>query len=138
MSRLLVLVTQLAYSLCLWRIFSAMGIEKAWRGLIPFYNIYVLYSVLLNRMYADIYIALTIITIAVPSQSGLIILLLNLAAEIILAGLSIISMYRLGMAFGKSKAYSIALVIISPVMLFLLAFVNNSKYIGVEPLRNPI
>lgn len=127
-SNLLTLASMLLYSVCCWRIFSLMKMDKPWRGLIPFYNIYLMYDKILNKTYAVISVLLTVITLITPPQ-GLWVLVVSLD-EMILAVLGMVCMYRLGKAFGKSKAYAIALAILSPIMLIVLAFVGKSEYIG--------
>lgn len=127
------LASMLLCSICYWRIFYLMQMEKPWRAIIPLYNIYLLYGKVLNKTYAVIAAILTIITLIAPSQ-GLWVFVVWLD-EILLAVLGMVCMYRLGKAFGKSKAYCIALALISPIMIIVLAFVGKSEYIGVEPLK---
>ena len=96
-----------------WKIFTKAG-EAGWKSLIPIYNLVVLYKIVgLSPWLLLIYLA-TIIPVV-----GYIAVLV----------LSIISMVKLGQAFGKSGGFIVGLIFLGPIFQMILAF-GSSEYVG--------
>ena len=115
----LILLAILAMSLIgNWMVYQKMGLA-GWQGIIPFYNLYVLYEKLYgNGMYALIYLA-----VFVPMIGGLAVFAANAYTE-----------YRLAQSFRKDIGFTIGLVLCGPVFRLLLGLDRRAKYHQLPPL----
>lgn len=96
-----------------WKIFTKAG-EAGWKSLIPIYNIVVLYKIIgLSPWLLLIYLA------AIIPVVGYIAILV----------LSIISMVKLGQAFGKGAGFIVGLVFLAPIFQMILGF-GSAEYVG--------
>ena len=96
-----------------WKIFTKAG-EAGWKSLIPIYNLVVLYKI----VGLSPWLLLIYLTAIIPVVGYIAILVL-----------SIISMVKLGQAFGKSGGFIVGLVLLGPIFQLILAF-GSSEYIG--------
>lgn len=96
-----------------WRLFSKAG-EKGWKSLIPIYNMVTLYKIIgLSPWLLLVYLAAII----------------PVVGYIAIFVLSIVSMIKLGQAFGKSTGFIVGLVLLSPIFQLILGF-GSSEYVG--------
>ena len=91
--------------ICLWRVFTKAG-KPGWAAIVPFYNIIVLLEITNMPMW---YIVLFIIPIG------------NIIA-------SILVYIELAHRFGKSTAFGVGLVFLSPIFMAILAFDKNTVF----------
>lgn len=96
-----------------WKMFTKAG-EAGWKSLIPFYNIVVLYKIIgLSPWLLLIYLASII----------------PIVGYIAVLVLSIISMVKLGQAFGKGAGFIVGLVFLTPIFQMILGF-GSAEYVG--------
>lgn len=96
-----------------WKIFTKAG-EAGWKSLIPVYNMVVLYKIIgLSPWLLLIYL------------TGIIPILGYIAILV----LSVISMVKLGQAFGKGAGFIVGLVFLTPIFQMILGF-GSAEYIG--------
>lgn len=96
-----------------WRLFSKAG-EKGWKSLIPIYNMVTLYKIIgLSPWLLLVYLAAII----------------PVVGYIAIFVLTIVSMIKLGQAFGKSTGFIVGLVLLSPIFQLILGF-GSSEYVG--------
>lgn len=96
-----------------WRLFSKAG-EKGWKSLIPIYNMVTLYKIIgLSPWLLLVYLASVI----------------PVVGYIAIFVLTIVSMIKLGQAFGKSTGFIVGLVLLSPIFQLILGF-GSSEYVG--------
>lgn len=96
-----------------WRIFTKAG-EKGWKCLIPIYNMVVLFKIIgLSPWLLLIYLLAWI----------------PVVGSIAVVILSIISMVKLGQAFGKSAGFIVGLIFLGPIFLLILGF-GKAEYVG--------
>ena len=94
-----------------WKLFAKAG-QKGWKSLIPIYNNVILFRIAgLSPWLILVYFASVI-----PVIGGLAVL-----------GITIYLMYKLAVAFGKDGAFTVGLVLLSPIFLMILAF-GKSEY----------
>lgn len=96
-----------------WKIFTKAG-EKGWKSLIPIYNLVVLYKI----AGLSPWLLLIYLTAIIPVVGYIAILVL-----------SIVSMVKLGQAFGKSGGFIVGLILLGPIFQMILAF-GSSEYVG--------
>ena len=89
-----------------WKIFTKAG-EKGWKSLIPIYNLVVLYKI----VGLSPWLLLIYLTAIIPVVGYIAILVL-----------SIVSMVKLGQAFGKSGGFIVGLILLGPIFQMILAF----------------
>ena len=90
----------------LWMLFSKAG-EAGWKALIPFYNGYIEFKIVYGNGWKFLLLLVPILNII----------------------LSIAFMIRLAHAYGKSTAFGIGLIFLSPIFMLILAF-GDSTYEG--------
>ena len=96
-----------------WTLFTAGGVA-GWKSLIPIYNMVVLYKIIgLSPWLLLIYLA------------GIIPVVGYIATLV----LSIISMVKLGQAFGKGAGFIVGLVFLTPIFQMILGF-GSAEYVG--------
>ena len=96
-----------------WKIFTKAG-EAGWKSLIPIYNVVVLYKIIgLSPWLLLIYLASII----------------PVVGYIAILVLSIISMVKLGQAFGKGAGFIVGLVFLAPIFQMILGF-GSAEYVG--------
>lgn len=98
-----------------WKIFTKAG-EKGWKSLIPVYNMVILFKI----SGLSPWLLLLFLLGGVPVIGWLIPVVLL-----------IVSMVKLGQAFGKSTGFIIGLIFLPPIFEMILAF-GSSKYVKVE------
>lgn len=97
----------------LWRIFTKAG-KPGWASIIPFYNMYTLYQVAGMNGWMFLLTFVPIVNVVI-----LVMLCLNLAK-----------------AFGKTGAFAVGLILLSPIFMLILAF-SNAQYVG-APAQNAL
>ena len=85
----------------MWKLYEKAG-EPGWKALIPFYNIY------------------TLLHIAGKPGWWLVLMLIPIVNVIVL----IITMAGLAQAFGKSTAFTVGLILLSPIFIGILGLGN--------------
>lgn len=148
---LLVVIFYALFALALWKIFEKMGTD-GWRGIIPIYNIYVLFDMLWDAggflRYVISLIAGVILAVAGIVLTGGSVLavflggggavLLITAAILILAGIIffiyacivwIRLLHRLSRASGHGGLFTSGLVFFPYIMLLVLAFGPSRFYV---------
>lgn len=96
-----------------WKLFTKAG-EKGWKSLIPIYNMVILYKII----GLSPWLLLVYLTAIIPVVGYIAILIL-----------SIFSMVKLGKAFGKSTAFILGLIFLSPIFQLILGL-GSSEYVG--------
>ena len=144
----------------LWKIFVKMG-EPGWKGIIPYYNMYVLFQKVWNVKKFWTYI-ISMCTAIIPYIIGIILtvigavfmaernlslragalvmLIIGVVFMLAAIGAVIFSLVvafgaykRLAHSFGKSTGFAWGLLLLSPIFLMILGF-DKSQYV---PLSNP-
>lgn len=87
-----------------WKIFTKAG-REGWKSLIPFYNLYVEFEIAGMNGWMFLLMFVPFVGYVMP----------------------FIFMYKLGKAFGKSAAFCVGLILLSPIFLAILAF-GSSEY----------
>ena len=96
-----------------WKMFTKAG-EAGWKSLIPIYNMVILYKIIgLSPWLLLIYLASII----------------PVVGYIAILVLSIISMVKLGQAFGKGAGFIVGLVFLTPIFQMILGF-GSAEYVG--------
>lgn len=138
-----------------WFIFKKMGLP-GWKGIIPYYNFYVLFGELWEQkkfwryvVYSAVAIGLSILmtifgmvaafSAAVTAQiNALFIVMIALAAVcfiaiIVICVLMMVLMFqlykRLAASFGRSRGFAFGLLFLGPVFFMILGF-DKSVYLG--------
>ena len=102
-----------------WLIFRKLG-EPGWKGIVPFYNLYILFEKLYgNGLYALAYLACFI-----PLIGGL-------AAFAV----SAYTAYRLARSFRKDTAYTLGLILCAPLFRILLGMDRGARYHQLPPFE---
>ena len=100
-----------------WLVYRKLG-EPGWKGIVPFYNLYVLFEKLYgNGMYALIYLACF-----VPVIGGLAVFAAHAFTE-----------YRLAQSFRKEIGFAIGLILCGPVFRLLLGLDRKARYYQMPP-----
>lgn len=130
-----------------WKIFVKMGLE-GWRGIIPYYNAYIMFEKFWNKKMFIVFVVSTLIPafsfivmgavvpiIALINSEVLFIIvssIMFLIEGIIcfgLLGMMVVFTIKMAHAFGKSTAFGVGLTFLSPVFFPILAF-GKAQYIG--------
>lgn len=90
-----------------WKTFEKAG-EHGWASIIPFYNTYVLFKISWGQGWLFLLLLIPIVNLVIM----------------------IITMVKLGQAFGKSGGFNIGLVLLSSIFICILGF-GESRYVGV-------
>ena len=100
-----------------WLIFKKMG-EPGWKGIIPFYSLYVLFEKLYgNGLYACVYLACFI----------------PLAGSLAVFAVNVYTQYRLAQSFHKDIGFTVGLALCGPVFKILLGL-DGSRFHKLPPL----
>lgn len=116
----------------LYKIFEKMG-EPGWKGIVPLYNIYLLFDKLIDKMYGIGYICAVLVMsvctalLQTSSPNNVFLAVINIVASVAVLALTIMLMIRLGKAFGKSNAFIVGLVLLTPIFELMLGF-DDSVY----------
>lgn len=103
---LVTLVIAIVCIVAMWKLFAKAG-EPGWAAIIPFYSSYVLFKIAMGNGWL-------FLLSFVPVVNGII---------------SIIVLFKLGMAFGKGIGFGFGLLFLSPIFLCILAF-GDADYVG--------
>ena len=96
-----------------WKIFTKAG-EAGWKSLIPIYNLVTLFKIIgLSPWLLLLYLASII----------------PIVGSFVALGLSIVTMIKLGKAFGQSTGFIVGLILIPFVFELILAF-GPAEYVG--------
>lgn len=99
-------VSGLISLVCMWMIFSKAG-EAGWKCIIPIYNAYIEFKIVYGNGWKFLLLLVPILNII----------------------LAFGFMIRLAHAFGKSTAFGVGLIFLSPIFMIILAF-SDSQYQG--------
>lgn len=146
---------------CMWMIFEKLGIE-GWKCLIPFYNAYVLFKRIYSTpaffvsLVASVVMICSTIALATTAFAGLaglldifgtfreitvgsvlIPVILIFIAAIVLLVLEVMLNIKLSQVFGKSGAYAVGLIFLTPIFLGILAFDSNCQPTELQPADAP-
>ena len=146
---------------CMWMIFEKLGIE-GWKCLIPFYNAYVLFKKIYSTpaffvsLVASVVMICSTVSLATTAFAGLaglldifgtfreitvgsvlIPIILIIIAAIVLLVLEVMLNIKLSKVFGKSGAFAVGLIFLTPIFLGILAFDSNCQPTELQPADAP-
>ena len=101
-----------------WLVFEKMD-EPGWKGIVPFYNLYVLF----DKLYGNGLYALVYLIAFVPLVGSLVAFVVHAFTQ-----------YRLSQSFRKDIGFTVGLILCSPVFMLLLGL-DRSKYCQLRPIR---
>lgn len=101
-----------------WKIFTKAG-EAGWKSLIPIYNLVIMYKI----VGLSPWLLLIYLTAVIPVVGYIAILIL-----------SIVSMVKLGKAFGKGTGFIVGLIFLTPIFQMILGF-GSSTYEGPDTTK---
>lgn len=107
-----------------WKIFTKANVE-GWKGLIPFYNGYILYKISWKTIYFFLTYILVFAGSLITDKTPVIALILYIAWAVI----SATEQYKLAKAFGHGIGFTIGLILLNPIFMLILGF-DKSEYIG--------
>ena len=113
----------------LYRVCQKMG-EPGWKGLIPIYNMYVLYERLWQRLYFWVYLAATIVMYAssfFATQASPVLRFASKALTIVLLVVKVGLYMNLAQAFGKGRLFAILTLFFEPICFAVLGF-GSAEY----------
>ena len=141
LSGTVILILLFALAVCIvcivaqWKIFQKAG-KPGWHCITPYLNVYDLYDLSWNRNMGFVAIALLLaesyssgIQASGDSSDGSVITALGSIAAFAYFIISIVQQVKLARSFGRSGAFAVGLIFLSPIFLCILAF-GNSVYIG--------
>lgn len=111
-----------------WKIFGKANVP-GWKGLIPFYNLYVLYGLTWHAILAIPVLVLSYVGPFFQNFDSMPIALLGTAAVLISGVLRAIAMYKLSKSFGHGAGFAVGLYFLEPIFMLILAF-NHDEYLG--------
>lgn len=136
-SSLISIATGVLSIIAMWRLFAKAG-DEGWKAIIPFYNFYtqlkltwktsIFWIILVCILVGPVLGVILIIT----EEEALVVLgvLAIIGGMIAAIVLSIISYVKLGKAYGKSSGFCVGLVFLSLIFQCIMAFDENTTYIG--------
>lgn len=108
----------------LYRVCRKMG-EPGWKGLIPIYNMYVLYERLWQRLYFWVYLAATIgmyVSAFFTTQTSPVLRFASTALTVVLLVVKVRLYMNLAQAFGKGRLFAILTLFFEPICFAVLGF----------------
>lgn len=96
----------------MWRIFTKAG-YAGWKCLIPIYNIYCEFQMAWGKGWVFLLLLIPVVNIVIY----------------------IMLMVKLAHAFGKSTEFAVGLIFLSVIFLAILAFDDNTRYIGPDGMK---
>lgn len=111
-----------------WKIFAKAG-ESSWKAVIPFVNTYTRYKISWVPKMFWIFIALNLISGAVPENARFIMAAVGTAASAAALVISALSCSKLARAFGHGTGFAIGLFFLEPVFVLILGL-DGSEYLG--------
>ena len=131
-SVLLRVVITLLNLIGMYRIFQKMGMP-GWKGLIPLYNTFHLYSLLWDRKFFWLELVSTLcLSIPTNEESPLFLSLFVTAMSVVSLVLTIKLYIRLAHAFGKGTGFGVLTFFFAPICLAVLGF-SSAEYEGLRP-----
>ena len=145
----LTIIAYAIFALAMWKVFSKMGLE-GWKGIIPVYNIYVLFRELWDvKAFLQYLIVLIVSVILVAagtvlaaggiaaaavtgtglgaSAVGVILMLAAIVLMVYALVVWIRLAYKLSAAFGHGAGFTVGMIFIPYIILLVLAF-GSSEY----------
>jgi len=110
-----------------WRIFSKAG-EPGWKSLIPFYNTYTQYQLTWDVKWFFLLVVCVILNLFFADSEGALSFVAS-AATLISGAISIVSSYKLSLAFGHGMGFALGLFFLNPIFMLILGF-GESQYQG--------
>ena len=117
------LISNIIGIIACWKIFNKFG-EPGWKALIPFYNTYILYKYSWDpAMFWSDLICVILSTVGTsPFPSVILILVVHIL-------ISIYMYYKLAKCFGHDILFTLGLVFLPLIFLFILGF-GEDQYLG--------
>lgn len=130
-SLILVILMIVAY----WKIFSKAG-EAGWKAIIPIYNSYIVFKIAWRPLMFGISIALSVLYVILftigfifeYSTGGSMLLAVLPILLIVIAVINIMLLHKLSKAFGHGVGFTLGLIFLNIIFLFILAF-GSSQYV---------
>lgn len=118
-----------------WKIFTKAG-KPGWHSIIPYLNVYDIYEICWSKNMAIVGVVLLILSslgsgttsISESDSSSVLNTLIGIASFAYFV-VNIVCQVKLAKSFGKSGAFAIGLIFLSPIFLCILAF-GDSYYVG--------
>lgn len=116
----------------LWRIFTKAG-EPGWKALIPLYSTYILYKISWKSSMFWVTLGLSIVGSILMwiVSDAVIILIIGWLLYVAALVLGIMLYYNLSKSFGHGAGFTIGLVFLCLIFLYILAF-GKSEYKGAQ------
>lgn len=114
----------------LFKIYQKMG-KPGWKGIIPFYNMYVLYDELWDKKYFWGYLLAQAVMLNPSSPSGLLFSVADLVLSVAMIVVVMKLYIKLAKAFGKGTGFGVLTFFFAPICLAVLGF-GSAEYEGVK------
>lgn len=122
----------------LWRMFTKAG-EKGWKSIIPFYNEYVLHTLVWDPKYFWIKLAATFVLafirgLLADMNSGIASVIVSFIALALCVPILILNWYyskKTANAYGKGNGFGVGLFFLSGIFRLIIGL-DNSRYVGKE------
>ncbi|MCR4693924.1 MAG: DUF5684 domain-containing protein [Pseudobutyrivibrio sp.] len=120
-----------------WKVFTKMG-EKGWKGIIPFYSGYLMYKRTWDTIFFWMYLVLNVVGSLLsrvvrmgfmPLAVGQIVSYLSSMLVVLGLIVNVVMLRNLARAFGKGWGFTIGLVLLNPIFIFILGM-SESQYTG--------
>lgn len=116
-------------------IFEKAG-QPRWKYLIPYYSAYIQFKIAWSTRYFWVALSLCLGSFCllgaavVGGTPGLVLSLLVIAAWIAMVVIAILLLHHLSQAFGNGVGFTLGLLFLQPIFLFILAFGKDQQYRG--------
>lgn len=118
-----------------WKIFNKAG-EAGWKAIIPIYNSYIVFKIAWRPLMFGISIALSVLYVILftigfifeYSTGGSMLLAVLPILLIVIAVINIMLLHKLSKAFGHGVGFTLGLIFLNIIFLFILAF-GSSQYV---------
>lgn len=112
-----------------WNVFAKVG-EKSWKSIIPIYRKYVIYKSVWSSGICWIWLAAVVLDSAITNYMSGAIQIVGTVLAVIAFIIDVIFKRRMSRSFGHGVGFTIGLVLIEPLFIFILGF-DKSQYLGV-------
>lgn len=112
-----------------WNVFAKAG-EKSWKSIVPVYRKYVIYKSVWISAICWIWLAAVVIDGLITNYMSGAIQILGSIFALVAFIIDFMFKRRLSRSFGHGMGFTIGLVLIEPLFIFILGF-DKSQYLGV-------
>ncbi len=112
-----------------WKVFDKAG-EKSWKSIIPVYRKYVIYKSVWGANICWIWLAAVVIDRVISDYVSGTIGMLSVVFGIVAFIIDVKMKRRMSRSFGHGVGFTIGLVLVEPLFVFILGF-DKSRYLGV-------